>query len=211
MPAQKKQAFFILYSLSIALNDSNIKQNNLIKNINMEKIWSPWRSQYIDTLKDSNKNKSACFICDAVNASKDISDKETFEQINKKLLIVARRKHCIVIMNKYPYNSGHTLVAPLKHISEIEELSIEEMTSIMITIQEVIAAMKKTFVPHGFNVGVNIGQSAGAGLPDHIHFHIVPRWNGDSNFISTVADIRVISHEIENTRLQLAELLNSNI
>lgn len=177
----------------------------------MERIWSPWRSQYIDTLKNTTKNKSDCFICDAINASKDITDKTTFEQITKEFLIVAKREHCIVIMNKYPYNSGHTLVAPLKHISEIEKLSAEEITSIMTTIQEVIAAMKKTFVPHGFNVGVNIGQSAGAGLPEHIHFHIVPRWNGDSNFTSTVADIRIISHELESTRLQLVELLNDNI
>ncbi|MPN28296.1 AP-4-A phosphorylase [bioreactor metagenome] len=111
-------------------------------------------------------------------------------------------------MNKYPYNSGHTLVVPLRHISNFEDLESDELTSIMLTVQEVITAMKQAFNPHGFNVGINIGTSAGAGLPGHLHFHIVPRWNGDSNFTATIADIKIVSSAIEDTRLQLSALLN---
>jgi len=168
---------------------------------NMERIWSPWRSQYIDNLNDNdkkNKIEKKCFLCDAIN-----SDGNS----NKENLIVARREKCIIIMNKYPYNSGHTLIVPLRHIADFLELENEELVSIMNTIQEVVAAIKQLFNPHGFNIGINIGQSAGAGLPDHLHFHIVPRWNGDANFTTTVADIKIISHSIEDTRAKLAEIL----
>lgn len=163
----------------------------------MEIIWSPWRSKYIETFKDKSSD-SECFLCNAIN-SKDRDE---------ELLIVTRRDKCIVIMNKYPYNSGHTLVVPLRHISNFEDLESDELTSIMLTVQEVITAMKQAFNPHGFNVGINIGTSAGAGLPGHLHFHIVPRWNGDSNFTATIADIKIVSSAIEDTRLQLSALLN---
>jgi ATP adenylyltransferase len=163
----------------------------------MEKIWSPWRSQYIETFKDA-PTKNECFICAAVN-SKPAEASE--------LLILERQENCIAIMNKFPYNSGHTLVAPLRHIANIEELEIDEMVSIMQMIQRIVAAMKESFNPHGFNIGVNIGLSAGAGLPQHVHFHIVPRWNGDANFTATVADYKIISQSIEDTRMQLLEVL----
>jgi len=165
----------------------------------MERIWSPWRSQYIDNLNaEKNKTEKKCFLCEAINSK---------ESSNKENLIVARREKCIIIMNKYPYNSGHILIVPLRHIADFSELENEELVSIMNTIQEVVAAMKKLFNPHGFNIGINIGQAAGAGLPDHLHFHIVPRWNGDANFTATVADIKIISHSIEDTRAKLAEQL----
>ena len=169
----------------------------------MERIWSPWRSQYIDNLKEEKNNTTEkCFLCTAINSAN--SDNKNSDE---ELLIVARREKCIIIMNKYPYNSGHTLVVPLRHIANFEELETDELVSIMNTIQEVVVAMKRLFNPHGFNIGINIGQSAGAGVPDHLHFHIVPRWNGDANFTATIADIKIISHAIEDTRLQLAKLL----
>jgi ATP adenylyltransferase len=172
----------------------------------MERIWSPWRSQYIETFKDESK-KSDCFICDAINANENNINKE-IEQNNRDFLVVARRESCIIMMNKYPYNSGHTLVAPLRHLSDFEELTALEMSSIMQTIQEVVSATKKTLSPQGFNIGVNVGQAAGAGLPTHLHFHIVPRWNGDSNFMATLNDIKIISSYIEDTRIQLSKELN---
>jgi ATP adenylyltransferase len=170
----------------------------------MERIWSPWRSQYIssfgekDDTKNNINNHNTCFICEAIN-----SINEDVER-----LIVARKKNSIILLNKYPYNSGHTLVAPLQHLSDFQELSGDILVSIMSDIQEVVTAMKTAFKPHGFNIGINVGQSAGAGLPGHLHFHIVPRWNGDSNFTATIADMKVISSSMEQTRLQLTKLFS---
>jgi ATP adenylyltransferase len=165
----------------------------------MERVWSPWRSEYIETLNDKDKKENECFICNAINSSNE----------DEKFLIVARRKKCIVIMNKYPYNSGHILVCPLRHISEFEEFEIDELQDIMITIQEVVAAMKEELIPHGFNIGLNIGYSAGAGLPGHLHFHIVPRWNGDANFTATIADVKFFPTSLEDTRSKLSKKLKT--
>lgn len=118
--------------------------------------------------------------------------------MDKELLIVARRPMCIVLMNKYPYNSGHLLVCPNRHIADFQLFTAEELTSIMSTIQEMTTGMKELFNPHGFNIGINVGQSAGAGLPEHLHFHIVPRWNGDSNFTATIADLKVFPDAMES-------------
>ena len=161
----------------------------------MERIWSPWRSEYIKTFTDK---ENGCFVCDAINSKNE----------DKKYLIVTRRDKCIVIMNKYPYNSGHLLVCPLRHISQFEEFETAELINIMDTSQEIIAKMKELFNPHGFNFGLNIGKSAGAGLPGHLHFHIVPRWNGDSNFTATIADVKFYSNSLEDTRIKLYEILN---
>ena len=164
----------------------------------MERVWSPWRSEYIKTFNDP-KNENECFICNAIHSSNK----------DKELLIVTRREKCIVIMNKYPYNSGHVMVCPLRHISEFEDFEDSEIQNIMNTIQETITAMKKLFNPHGFNVGLNIGKSAGAGVPGHLHFHIVPRWNGDANFTATIADVKFYASSLEDTRSKLADMLNS--
>jgi len=110
-------------------------------------------------------------------------------------------------MNKFPYNSGHVLVCPLRHISDYNEFTYEELYSFFGASQKITAIMKHLFNPHGFNIGINIGQSAGAGLPDHLHFHIVPRWNGDCNFTVAIADVKIISESIEDTRVKLSEAL----
>jgi ATP adenylyltransferase len=183
----------------------------------MKRVWSPWRSQYIEQLNENiqtfqgKENKKEednatmhrattkdCFICNAINSTgKD-----------KELLIVARREKCIIIMNKYPYNSGHTLICPLRHISQFEDFENDELMNIMNTSQEIIVAIKSVLAPHGFNFGINIGQSAGAGLPSHLHFHIVPRWNGDSNFTASIADVKFYPDSLEDTRIKLARILN---
>ena len=164
----------------------------------MKNIFSPWRSQYIHSLADQqNENPNSCFICDAVNSTNQDSD----------FLIVARRSLCIVIMNKFPYNSGHILVCPNRHIANFNDFTTEELSTIMNTKQEIIKVMQEIMNPHGFNIGINIGQAAGAGLPQHLHYHIVPRWNGDCNFIATIADIKIISEAILDTRTKLAEAL----
>lgn len=160
----------------------------------MNQLWSPWRSQYIDSLSDANgKQNSDCFLCDAVNNPSN--DKEN--------LVIARRKHCFVIMNRYPYNSGHILIAPMQHTGDMAALSSEQLHCIMHTISEATVIMQEAFSPDGLNIGANIGRAAGAGLPDHIHFHVLPRWNGDTNFMATFADIKVVSSSMEETRDKL--------
>ena len=163
----------------------------------MERIWSPWRSKYIKTFSNK-KQTNECFICDAINSNNQ----------DKEFLIVTRRTKCIIIMNKYPYNSGHLLVCPLRHISKFEEFEAEELLNIMTTTQEIIVVLKELFNPHGFNFGLNVGQSAGAGLPEHLHFHIVPRWNGDANFTSTIAEAKFYANSLEETRKKLSDMLN---
>jgi len=165
----------------------------------METLWSPWRSKYIGTFKDLiAKSKEDCFLCNAANCI--WPDEETY--------VVARRSLCFAVLNLYPYNNGHLLVSPNRHISDLLHLTSEETTDIMSLIQEVVFALKVVYKPHGFNIGANIGDSSGAGLPDHIHFHIVPRWNGDTSFISVIADTKVVSVAIEDTWKELSYLLN---
>ena len=149
----------------------------------------------------AGNKKNQCFICEAINSNNE----------DAKYLIVARRNKCIVIMNKYPYNSGHLLVCPLRHISQFEEFETDELMDIMTTKKEIVTVMKEIFNPHGFNLGINIGHSAGAGLPDHLHFHIVPRWNGDANFTTSIADSKFYANSIEDSRSKLAKTLSTRI
>ncbi len=161
----------------------------------MHQLWSPWRSQYIQTFSDPAKHTTGCFLCDAFNEGNTAHDAET--------LVVARRKHCFVIMNLYPYNAGHILVVPNRHVGQLHLLSDEELTNLMHTIREGEQALQSVFAPHGMNVGANLGREAGAGLPDHLHFHLVPRWNGDTNFMPVLADIKVVSESLAETREKL--------
>ena len=162
-------------------------------------MWSPWRSQYIETFKDECvSQESSCFICDAIkNPDQDMTRH-----------VIARRSNVIILMNKYPYNNGHLLIAPNSHISKFEELSQPEMIEIMNSINDSIRVIDSAMKPHGYNIGVNIGRNAGAGLPGHIHFHVVPRWNGDTNFMSVLSDTKVISQSMEQTQSILTNAFN---
>lgn len=168
----------------------------------MQTLWSPWRSKYIGTFKDEKaKSSEDCFLCAAAQALVPDCDSHT----------VTRRKHCFAVLNLYPYNNGHTLIAPYRHTGDITQLSAEESTEIMDLIKEVTAALKSIYHPHGFNVGANLGEGSGAGLPGHIHFHVIPRWNGDTSFISTLSDTKVVSVAIEDTWKDLSRILNENL
>ncbi len=164
----------------------------------METLWSPWRSKYIAGFKHKkSEDKSDCFICDAVG---DLEHDE-------ECLIAARYEKVIVMMNRYPYNNGHVLVTPKRHIGNFLELTTEELSEINIVNQKCVEALTKMYNPNGFNIGANLGEAAGAGLPGHIHFHVMPRWNGDTSFVSTVGDIKVISFGMEETYQQMREEL----
>ena len=146
-------------------------------------LWAPWRINYIQGLND----KHECFICH--NTENPQQDDLNF--------VLWWTKHCMVILNRFPYNNGHLLVAPLRHISELEQASDEELLEMMCLVREAKKALSLTIKPHGFNVGINLGRCAGAGLPGHLHIHVVPRWDGDTNFMAVCAKTNVISQSLE--------------
>jgi len=148
----------------------------------MERLWAPWRSGYIQTVG----KKSDCIFCEK---AKSRNDRENF--------ILKRGKYCFVILNVYPYNNGHLMIAPYRHISEISHLRKCEMAELFQFLKEYELKLKKKLSPDGFNVGLNVGKVAGAGFEHHIHFHIVPRWEGDTNFMPVISDTKVISQSLE--------------
>ncbi|MCX7879096.1 MAG: HIT domain-containing protein [Ignavibacteria bacterium] len=152
----------------------------------MEILWSPWRSEYIKSFKDEEQNQT-CFICEAIN--------NPTEKVSR--LVVFSSHSSIVLMNKFPYNAGHLLVCPVKHIPIFDELSESELLDLFQSIRKSLNVLNKSLKPHGFNIGVNIGRVAGAGLPEHVHFHIIPRWNGDTSFITLVSDTKVVSQAMD--------------
>lgn len=156
----------------------------------MNHLWSPWRSTYIDSFSDANKG-SECFLCDA-------SKPEALDP-----LLIGESKHSIIIMNRYPYNAGHVLLSPKRHCADMLMLSEEEYLDLMLLTRLMQSVLVATYAPHGFNIGVNLGEAGGAGVPGHVHVHIVPRWNGDTNFMSTVADAKVISSSMEKIVTEL--------
>jgi ATP adenylyltransferase len=159
----------------------------------MEQLWSPWRSKYIGSFKGKDEIEE-CFVCYAI-AHPD-KDKEN--------LVVARFKHTIVMMNKYPYNNGHLLITPIEHKAKLDDLSKEVRAELMEVVNICTKVIEEVFRPQGYNVGLNAGAAAGAGLPGHLHFHIVPRWRGDTNFTAVIADYKVINESIEDSRDKLA-------
>lgn len=160
-------------------------------------MWSPWRSKYIQTFKDEeNKEKEdICIFCRAAeNPNRD-----------NELLVVHRNTRCFVIQNKFPYNNGHLLIAPYDHVGDLNDLDDGVLLEMMKTVKDAKAILQKVYQPHGFNIGINIGRVAGAGVPGHIHIHIVPRWNGDSSFMPVLADIKVVSVSLEESQRMLSE------
>lgn len=157
----------------------------------MEHLWAPWRMAYIDS---GGEKDGGCIFC--VKAAED-NDAEN--------LILHRGERCFVLMNLYPYNNGHLMIAPYVHVPSIEELDAPTLTDIMTTAQQCLAALRDAMHPHGYNMGINQGTTAGAGIADHVHFHIVPRWNGDTNFMPVLADVKVMPDYLENTYRQLKD------
>jgi ATP adenylyltransferase len=148
----------------------------------MEKLWAPWRFEYI------RNPGTGCFFC-AGYRSKD----------DRKVLILERRGEAFTIMNRYPYNNGHLMIAPVRHVGQIEQLNDSELLCINNLIARVIRALDHAMKPQGYNIGVNQGKVAGAGVVDHIHFHLVPRWQGDTNFMPVLSETKVISEALLKT------------
>jgi ATP adenylyltransferase len=164
----------------------------------MDKLFSPWRSKYIGTFSEPASGKGECVFCEAQKAGLD-DDR----------LIVQRGKTCFVIMNLFPYNSGHVLIVPYRHIAEFTDLTDEESLEVMVHYRNLIKAIKSVSKPDGFNLGSNLGRVAGAGIDTHIHFHIVPRWSGDTNFMPVLADTKMISEDMHETLRKLRAALKA--
>ena len=150
----------------------------------MKTLWAPWRMAYI-----SGEKEKACIFCLA------LSDQGHFT--------LYEGPRSMVVMNKYPYINGHLLVAPRRHLSSLDELALEEMGDLLKTIKDTIGILQKVMKPDGFNVGLNLGVVAGAGIEQHLHFHIVPRWHGDTNAMTVFAEVRVIPEHLEATYQKL--------
>jgi ATP adenylyltransferase len=160
----------------------------------MEKLWSPWRSKYIESFK-SDEDKSKCIFCQMLTSNPKDADN----------LLVDMGEYTFTVLNLYPYNNGHLMIVPKRHTYDFSELSSDELSESFKKLQLAEKALRLVLNPHGFNIGANIGRVAGAGIEDHIHFHIVPRWNGDSNFMPIIGDVKVISQDLAETKSKLLE------
>lgn len=163
-----------------------------------EQIWAPWRLQYVqNTSAEANPREDHldflpeadpdCFLCQAAAGAADL----------RRRYVVHRGKHSLVVLNRFPYNNGHLLVAPLQHRSRLDQLPPAELCELTGEIARMVGVLERVLHPDGFNVGLNLGRVAGAGLPGHLHWHIVPRWNGDTNFMPVLASVHVIPQSLD--------------
>jgi ATP adenylyltransferase len=164
--------------------------------MNMDHLYTPWRMIYLT--KEKAVAKVDCVFC----AKAAYVDEAT--ELNEH--IVARSQFVYVTLNRYPYNNGHVMVIPYQHVGSPEELPIEALTDMMVTVNHTLAALRKVYNPHGFNVGANLGGAAGAGIPGHMHMHIVPRWSGDTNYLSVIGETRIIPDLLEDTWRKLRDV-----
>lgn len=155
----------------------------------MQNLWAPWRMAYLTTEK-----AAGCVLCRKLEGRDDEAN-----------LIVHRGEHCAILLNLYPYNNGHLMVVPCRHVATTEELADAELLDLMRVVNLGLATLRNSMAPGGFNIGVNLGKAAGAGIDSHVHVHVVPRWNGDTNHMSVLADTRVIPETLGDTRRRLAE------
>ncbi|MFC1709423.1 HIT domain-containing protein [Candidatus Omnitrophota bacterium] len=149
----------------------------------MNKIWAPWRIKYVKKAKGKK-----CVLC---IASKN-------KKLDKKYFVVVRSKFCYSILNIYPYNNGHFMVCPVRHIKNIEDLKKDEALDLFDVIKRTKKLTDKVLRPQGYNIGTNLGRMAGAGIDDHIHIHVVPRWEGDTSFMSVISNVKVIPQSLKN-------------
>ena len=161
----------------------------------MERIYTPWRSAYV-TAADA---ATGCFLCEKPREDDD-----------ERNLIVARRGRVYAVLNLYPYNTGHVLVAPYAHYGDLVAVDTETAAEIMSLTQEWVAALGREYRPDGFNAGMNLGRPAGAGVPDHVHMHVVPRWSGDTNFMAVLGETKVLPESLEQTFVRVRRALGSD-
>lgn len=162
----------------------------------MKRLYAPWRIEY---LMDSSAHEEGCLFCRVRDEQPD----------NEDNLILERSRHCYIIVNRYPYTTGHVMVACNRHVDRTSELDDAEASDMMALIARAERLLDAAYHPHGINIGANLGESAGAGIVGHLHIHLVPRWHGDTNFMTSVGETRVVSEGIEDTYQRLRKALAS--
>jgi len=158
-------------------------------------LWAPWRLSYVTAAKAPARD-DPCFICKGLE-----------EQDDRKNLLPLRTTLSVVLLNRFPYNNGHLLVAPRAHKGSLSDLTPDELLEVMETLRKMVAVLYRVMRPEGYNIGLNLGHAAGAGLPGHLHWHVVPRWDGDTNFMPVVSDTKVIVQSLD----ALYDLLATNL
>lgn len=154
----------------------------------MKQLWAPWRLEYIQ-----GQGPDGCFLCAAAG------------QDDEAALVVYRGRRCFVVLNRFPYNAGHVMVVPQAHRARIAELEDADALEVLRLVDRTIEVMDRVFRAEGYNVGLNLGRAAGAGVEDHVHVHVVPRWAGDTNFMPVLADVKVMPEHLRITRQRLAQ------
>jgi ATP adenylyltransferase len=157
----------------------------------VERIWSPWRMAYIQAAKEQGED-GGCIFCDLPAEGDDV-----------RTMILARGELAFVIVNSFPYNPGHLMVAPFRHVGAFTSLEAAELADVDALVARSIRALEQEMEPHGYNLGMNLGRVAGAGIPDHVHWHLVPRWNGDTNFMPVVGQTRVLPELLDESFARL--------
>jgi len=174
-----------------------------------KQIWAPWRLKYVQAAKQESPHEEeepellpgadpGCFLCRAAAESADLRSRH----------VVHRSARTVVVLNRYPYNNGHLLIAPRRHQGRLKALTSGEQLELSETISGMIDLLEEVLAPEGFNVGLNLGLAAGAGLPGHLHWHVVPRWNGDTNFMPALASVKVIPQSLDALWEALADRLS---
>jgi ATP adenylyltransferase len=159
----------------------------------MERLWSPWRLAYVT---GTGTGATGCIFCRAAAASGDVAGPS-------EPLVLVRGRHCFVVLNLYPYNNGHLMVVPNRHVGSLAAATADELSEMMRLTRDAEIALTEAYQPQGLNVGINLGRPAGAGIVDHVHIHLVPRWTGDTNFMSVIGNVRVLPEELGETAARL--------
>jgi ATP adenylyltransferase len=157
----------------------------------MKRIWAPWRMKYL-----IGEKTTGCIFCTEIAQNRD-----------RENYILHRGRHGFIMLNLYPYSNGHLMIAPYQHVPSLEDLNEAALTDLMHLINLSLRILRKALQPRGFNIGINIGRAAGAGIDEHVHIHIVPRWEGDTNFMPIIAETRVIPELLDQTYDKLRALL----
>jgi ATP adenylyltransferase len=153
--------------------------------VSLDRIWADWRSDYVSH-PDTGRTDRGCVICNLVNATDD-----------REALVLERTPLTIIVMNLYPYGSGHMMVAPVRHVASYTDLTDDETIAVARAQRRALEAAQAAYSPDGANVGANLGRAGGAGVPDHLHVHVLPRWNGDTNFMTAIAEARILPESLQ--------------
>jgi ATP adenylyltransferase len=160
----------------------------------MDRLYAPWRMAYVEQPQEPAPDATGCIFCDKAASTDDVAS-----------LIVHRGATCFVLLNLFPYNNGHLMVVPYLHTAALADLDADTSLELLTLAKEAQAALGKAMHPEGYNLGMNLGTVSGAGIADHLHLHVVPRWNGDTNFMPVLADVKVLPDSLENTCRKLRE------